>query len=1082
MFGFTMDHDKADTLTLVEPSFSISLAFYTSESAEGHLRCRWGEGEGCFAGSVSHPRWEQTSVSKLQFHEFKTKEGNDMILINQFNRVKRTCELLSQAASLGGLDEVTQVDVALTAYRMCCIGVKATEWKKTPETRIPLPRKASFFATIAAELISNLPDVHSSTKSDAWSLVIALYSPNGNSREIVGNYGWATLRATALHALSVQGQSAVCQEASQLLLGLLGRTDTASSTSVFSQFVEMKPDPEVAVEREAPQAPRPRNDLIDVISDDFTETEYDHASDSESVASNANIRERVNDASFATKLREGYASMTTVYPKISQEAKWANDDPVKAYQGPLWDLNELSARTLALNCVWSTVERRRCIAAQKACIERVLSLHRELSMFTVHGLELSLLSSKGQAGLPIYVSSTRAIKLDPAMDLECVKKKTKSEDKGAMSTFYNPFESKRKEGMQVSIRIAEDEEQALHIEFENTLSVPFMVSRCELVFDQQNTDRVQATALSFVIPPKAKKYVVNFPFTILPRSLSAGEEYQSEEFEVKELSLSCLGRSITLPIEITKEKSLLDTCEESKIPRTASEYPHAPSKKSFDPEKLQGRPKFETFPCQPLLEIVQGQNGSPVGQNEEFTVELSDGMRVSLPCFYLSSYGGPSHRGEIRRLQILSVGVQGQSDKILFDTDSNDAPKADLDMFTQSEASSSPLRILSTNEVDLKDMSSRSRKTGSNEVKIQIASSLNFSSKWPRGTSFVIRFRYQGISTGSFEVWRRREVKINIKFKKGPFVNALSVSPALLQESMSHRYNELMNLRHRYRKQEEKKEEEESRSSSFDSCSMLPAGVGPFVSGDDCGFLLAIRNTTTSPITVARLGTPLSDHSKALRIDAGTTATVPLVLSRFGRKDLNLLSAAKSLVSEFAYAWSSVDGSSSGVVLLRETDVLAELERNISLTTHLCEAPCDMKLCCELEGGVVSDDTPVVPGQRLTFRTTFRCRDWVPRQFLSTGQVELEVFCCKKGQTYNLSSRGYVWSGKLLQSFRFGEDKDSIGSDDSSKEHTITVIFTEPGEFLLSACARLVSSTESERSEQVWWARTAQSVKVNRGS
>jgi len=104
----------------------LKLAAYGAEESECHLRCRWGEGKGCYQGEQGDPpRWERTSVSKLSFEPLKTKEGN-MIVINTHNRVRRVCELLSMAASVGSLDPATRVDVAARSARMCLDGVKVS--------------------------------------------------------------------------------------------------------------------------------------------------------------------------------------------------------------------------------------------------------------------------------------------------------------------------------------------------------------------------------------------------------------------------------------------------------------------------------------------------------------------------------------------------------------------------------------------------------------------------------------------------------------------------------------------------------------------------------------------------------------------------------------------------------------------------------------------------------------------------------------------------------------------------------------------------------------------------------------------
>jgi hypothetical protein len=103
----------------------LKLAIYCAEEAETHLRCRWGEGPYCYVGESSdEPRWETTSVSKLKFNPLRTKDGYSMIAINTHNRIKKLCELLSAAVSIGSLDPPTRVDVAVRCARICLVGVK----------------------------------------------------------------------------------------------------------------------------------------------------------------------------------------------------------------------------------------------------------------------------------------------------------------------------------------------------------------------------------------------------------------------------------------------------------------------------------------------------------------------------------------------------------------------------------------------------------------------------------------------------------------------------------------------------------------------------------------------------------------------------------------------------------------------------------------------------------------------------------------------------------------------------------------------------------------------------------------------
>ena len=119
--------NRSEMLACFYAELLLELALYSSESAEGHLRCRWGEGPGSFAGDQGNtPRWELTSVSKLKFGELKTKDDRDMVEINTFNRVKKFCELLHEAVSIGNLDPASRVDVAARSARFCLEGVQVS--------------------------------------------------------------------------------------------------------------------------------------------------------------------------------------------------------------------------------------------------------------------------------------------------------------------------------------------------------------------------------------------------------------------------------------------------------------------------------------------------------------------------------------------------------------------------------------------------------------------------------------------------------------------------------------------------------------------------------------------------------------------------------------------------------------------------------------------------------------------------------------------------------------------------------------------------------------------------------------------
>jgi hypothetical protein len=193
-------------LAPLQAELLLKLASYVAEVEEAHLRCRWGEGEGCYGGDVSDARrWDRTSVSQLTFGELKSKDGEDILATNTLGQCQKWTELLHRAASTGALPLLSRADVAATCARMCLKGMVPTQWKNYPKKeRIVLPRKAAFFATVAADAVSQCQDMESTlNSSELWLVASQFYSRSSNANG-AHDYGWAALRASALHALSRQ--------------------------------------------------------------------------------------------------------------------------------------------------------------------------------------------------------------------------------------------------------------------------------------------------------------------------------------------------------------------------------------------------------------------------------------------------------------------------------------------------------------------------------------------------------------------------------------------------------------------------------------------------------------------------------------------------------------------------------------------------------------------------------------------------------------------------------------------------------------------------------------------------------------
>lgn len=225
-------HEK---LAPLHAGLLMKLAEYVQDSEEGHLRCRWGEGEYCYGGEIrdgeiTPARWEKTSVSRL---DLRGTEVRDMLAMDSIERGRKFTELLHRAVSVGGLDDRSRADVAAACARSCLIGTKETQWGTSDDdnstskshSRLRFPRKAAFFTLVAAEAMARCNECPDAPER-ASSLYLAashLYSRKGNVFEhgdngsndggAVTRYGWATLRAAALEGLSMQPSDGEVAEA-----------------------------------------------------------------------------------------------------------------------------------------------------------------------------------------------------------------------------------------------------------------------------------------------------------------------------------------------------------------------------------------------------------------------------------------------------------------------------------------------------------------------------------------------------------------------------------------------------------------------------------------------------------------------------------------------------------------------------------------------------------------------------------------------------------------------------------------------------------------------------------------------------
>jgi hypothetical protein len=212
--------NRHESLASFHAELLLKLAWYTAVVQDAHLRCRWGEGFGCYGGDPGEPRrWDKTGVAQLTYGKVVNKDGEDLIGLSTLQRTQKFCEFMHRAVSTGTLDPLTLADVAATCARLCLTGLQSTKWKFHDGYIVHLPRKAAFFTTVAAEALSKhtAKDSIDYEGSSLWLAATQLYGKNANSFEegSVG-YGWSTLRAAVLHALSQQEDS-IMSEAGKCL-------------------------------------------------------------------------------------------------------------------------------------------------------------------------------------------------------------------------------------------------------------------------------------------------------------------------------------------------------------------------------------------------------------------------------------------------------------------------------------------------------------------------------------------------------------------------------------------------------------------------------------------------------------------------------------------------------------------------------------------------------------------------------------------------------------------------------------------------------------------------------------------------
>jgi hypothetical protein len=952
--------------------------------------------------------------------------------------------------------------------------------------RIELPRKAAFFAAVAAEAVSTAErDGTSHLASELWLLASQLYSGPANISAHKGSYGWATLRASTLHALSLQGNTLLSQEAAELVLSLLGEMSPDAKKDIIK--ADAKPGNETNTEETDALGGTHWSDVGAL--DSSARQRFEDAEDLVSTAMSS---------AFATKLRDSFSTMTAASSILAVQSKWADDEIIKPVDVPLAEPSEMSTSVLALNCVWSRVDYEACSAAQKNCITRMLALRRALPASSLEN-RTSLINDSVST-MPLYVSSAMAIQVDSTLELELVKlrKSPEKAKEGAMATFYNPFDNKGKSDKVAATRVAEEEERAMLIQFGNRLSVPLEVQRCELTFENNEASRVKATALAFVIPPKSTGFTVHFPFTVLSR-LSAdkvSDRSGNGVFEVKGMNLTCLGRSFFLPINSSTTQARPAS---GSLPPPASNYPHMSTKTKADVPQ-EAKPLIEASPCQPMLRVFNAMSGAPLEAGAVVSINLSDGEIFTIPALRLENYAGPSGRGKIERLLISANGLSGKSDLVLYDSDSGAASGADdseEEFFHElvDKKKPSPLKLRArVNSLTLATMNQENESDArEGTVKFQIAAAHNMGTQIPAGTSVRIRFRYRGLSNEVNEVWRSREIVLRVVPVKGPHISSMAFRPDLGTKSAFGALRKSVVMHSPTRDGAEAEENAHdlgtghAKDESFVS-NRVGLDSGMFVCSEEVVFLLTISNDTSSEITLSRpsgavggfgfAGNPLS----TVQVHAGVSATLPVVVPRMPRVDETgaPFDIVSDLVSKTSLLWETKREDETGEVVARGRIRIPPvclkdlMYRHPSFVPNICQSPLNMRLRV---GGKANESPALVSlGAPLEVSVEVELAPWLSEQIVEKCTVTLELCCVREGgdsSSKTGQSRDFIWCGK---------QKQLMNLNDPKKAHSARIAFVREGQFVISACARISRTDINQVAEEIWFAPAASTIMVGKSA
>ena len=1041
------------------------------------------------------------SATRLNFLELKNKDGEDVVQTNTLKRLQNCSEFMHRAAASAALDPVTRADVALRCLAISWRGirptVKPTDRKRSTD-RIQLKRKAAFFAVTAAEAMS---DVHGTTQNERasamWMQASRLLSNTTNNLVSGGSYGWATLRAVALHALVIQGTKELSEEAAKQLLMLVSEISPPNYTSGAQGFLLPK--------HESPE-------------------KFNGSGRSKSFAGAARSYIRDSAKEVRTRSKELFANPSDMSSLVVVQSKWVEDDPLEPTLVPMGDFSsDFAPRVLELPSVWPTIRYENCAVAQERLVQQIYDLRKKIPASTLQSTTSSKYNKNDHRKLPIEITSIRTVNPEPSLKLERVeakpKRKSAEEEDHSMSTFFNPYAKQDRKIEPTTI--PRGEEQYISVTFTNKLAIPFDVDSCKVVFDTPKSSSIKAPSISFVVPGQTKNFAVRFPFIVL-------DKFNDEDInalEVKGIYITALSRSIFLPIEPSKvDESKNDDSQEEKeepmIPKSTSLYPRRDYDKTSRLEDQKPKtihsPSLEITPPQPKLRVSFASSPTPMDDETIIPVLLADGEIFTLPKMCVSNNTGLDRQGTIEELQISAIGLPGLSEVVLYDMSSlNEERNENAGGRSAKQQKFGPISISAkTVGMDATTLNSHAKK---NSVGSFLAAKLSASPTMgvqTNGCDMTLRFRYRGKSVSStLEVWRKYEVEIKILRVKGPRIPSLSFRCDLFWDSG---YSELCNSLPAGNKPVGSYDFDISDKVSNEEfvANRLGRDPGVHVCSDKAVVVMSIANESSTPIILTRVdGSPFgfpSSQMDSIKVSKGVSAKFPILLPRVDRSE----NVCQALIDMTKFEWRGcIPGSHPddaqetggpmfpsncrirrGILEMPSSCLKTIIDENPVFLSRICKAPCSI--------GIEAASSPnATVGKPVEVSVTVEMAKWLSADLKKSTKCVLG-FCCVKqhssldndkenralthtnninNEAHTSSSKGFVWIGQTRKNLRIGETEEN---EAAPVRHHAKIMFLEEGDYYISACLNLSGAEQDEDDDssgvkEVWWANTAVKMHVS---